>query len=393
MLHRNFFMLRLMGCQNPFASMAKESSDPPDYTPVASANKEVAELQMAQADRNLAFQQQQYADLKPYVQAQLDQGLASAKTQSEIMQQNADYAAAQRAKTDTLFDPVKEQMVKEAMDYGGTADQSGLAQAAAANVDQQFDQQRSAMDRSLTSMGVNPNSGKFVSSNRAMDIAQAGQRAAQQTAARQTAKDKGIALRAGAANYGAGLGNTSANAYNTAVGAGSAAAGSAGAGVGGANQSAAGVSNAYGQYNSVANTMMQGNQMMMSGLNTAAGIDQANAQGTNQLIGTAAGLGGMIALSSKEAKEDKSTVDTEAVLEGLAKVKVGSWKYKDGMGDGGRHVGPYAEDVQASLGDEVAPNGKAIDLVSMQGVQTAAIQALNKKVDKLSKQVGGKKGA
>ncbi len=295
MLHRNFVMLRLMGCPDPFRSIYNESPDPPDYTPVANANKEVAEMQMAQADRNLAFQKEQYADLKPYVQAQLDQGLASANTQNEIMKQNADYASAQRAKTDSMFDPVKAQMVKEAMDYGGEADQSSLAQSAAANVDQQFDQQRGAMERGLTSMGVNPNSGKFVSSARTMDIAQAGQRAAQQTAARQTARDKGIGLRAGAANYGAGLGNASANAYNTAVGAGSAAAVAGSAGIGGANQSAAGVSNAYNGYNGVANTMMQGNQMMMSGLNAAAGIDQANAQGTNQLIGTAAGLG-MIAL-------------------------------------------------------------------------------------------------
>lgn len=295
MLHYNFIALIRMGCPDPFRSIYNESSDPPDYTPVANANKEVAEMQMAQADKSLEFSKQQYADLKPYVQAQLDQGLASANTQNEIMKQNADYASAQRAKTDSMFDPVKAQMVKEAMDYGGEADQSSLAQSAAANVDQQFDQQRGAMERGLTSMGVNPNSGKFVSSARTMDIAQAGQRAAQQTAARQTAKDKGIGLRAGAANYGAGLGNASANAYNTAVGAGSAAAGAGSAGISGANQSAAGVSNAYNGYNGVANTMMQGNQMMMSGLNTAAGIDQANAQGTNQLIGTSAGLG-MIAL-------------------------------------------------------------------------------------------------
>lgn len=392
MLHRNFILLRLMGCPNPFASMANESADPPDYTPVANANKEVAELQMAQADKNLAFQKEQYADLKPYVQAQLDQGLASANTQNAIMQQNADYAAAQRAKTDAMFDPVKQQMVKESMDYGGAADQSALAQSAAANVDAQFDAQRSATQRNLTSMGVNPNSGKFVSSDRALGIAQAGQRAAQQTAARQTAKDKGISLRAGAANYGAGLGNASANAYNTAVGAGSAAAGSAGAGIGGANQSAAGVSNAYGGYNNVANTMMQGNQMAMSGLNTIAGVNQANAQGTNQLIGTAAGLG-LLALSSKDAKEGKAPVSEEQVLDRIKDVPVESWKYKDGMGDGGSHIGPYAEDVQASLGDAVAPGGKAIDMVSMQGAQLAAIKALDKKVSALQKRVDGKRRA
>ena len=49
MLHYNFIALIRMGCPDPFRSIYNESSDPPDYTPVASANKEVAEMQMAQA--------------------------------------------------------------------------------------------------------------------------------------------------------------------------------------------------------------------------------------------------------------------------------------------------------------------------------------------------------
>jgi hypothetical protein len=60
---------------------------------------------------------------------------------------------------------------------------------------------------------------------------------------------------------------------------------------------------------------------------------------------------------------------------------VDSWKYKDGIADGGRHVGPYAEDVQRELGDEVAPGGKQIDVISMSGAQTAAIKGLAEKLD------------
>jgi hypothetical protein len=36
----------------------------------------------------------------------------------------------------------------------------------------------------------------------------------------------------------------------------------------------------------------------------------------------------------------------------------------------------------------VAPNGKAIDMVSINGITMAAIQELSKKVDKLTNKVG-----
>lgn len=89
--------------------------------------------------------------------------------------------------------------------------------------------------------------------------------------------------------------------------------------------------------------------------------------------------------SSKELKEDGEPIDDEKALEGLTKVPVESWKYKDGVEDGGRHVGPYAEDMQAQFGDSVAPGGIGLDMVSVTGQHHAAIRALAKKVDRLER--------
>ena len=64
--------------------------------------------------------------------------------------------------------------------------------------------------------------------------------------------------------------------------------------------------------------------------------------GAGQLVGTAATMGMM--MSSKDFKEGKEPVDSEMAVEAFKKLPVESWKYKDGIADGGRGIGPYAED-------------------------------------------------
>lgn len=41
------------------------------------------------------------------------------------------------------------------------------------------------------------------------------------------------------------------------------------------------------------------------------------------------------------------------------------------------------QDVQRTMGDKVAPKGKKIDLVSMNGITMAAVQGLSQKVDRI----------
>jgi hypothetical protein len=63
------------------------------------------------------------------------------------------------------------------------------------------------------------------------------------------------------------------------------------------------------------------------------------------------------------------------------------WEYdpaKGGPNDGGQpHTGPMAQDVNATMGEQAAPGGKAIDLVTMNGKLMLGMQALAKRVDQL----------
>lgn len=70
--------------------------------------------------------------------------------------------------------------------------------------------------------------------------------------------------------------------------------------------------------------------------------------------------------------------DGKRSLDAVRKTGNYSWNYRKG---GDRHVGPMAQDLQRNFGNEVAPDGKQVDLVSMNGHMFAAVQELAKQVD------------
>lgn len=107
--------------------------------------------------------------------------------------------------------------------------------------------------------------------------------------------------------------------------------------------------------------------------------------GYAQAGGTALGAYlGYLALtgSSRAFKTNGVPVDAQAVLDAIKAIPVETWRYRPEFG-GTPHVGPYAEDVHAHFGNFVAPNGRVIDLVSMNGVLMAAVQALLTRVEQL----------
>ena len=105
-----------------------------------------------------------------------------------------------------------------------------------------------------------------------------------------------------------------------------------------------------------------------------------------QAIGTAAGMwAGGRASSDYRAKEGRDEFDGETALNGLKAVPIESWSYKDGEGPPGRQVGPMAQDANMMLGEKVAPGGKAIDMISMNGLLMSAVKQLAKEVDGLKK--------
>lgn len=375
-----------------FAFCGGMCSEPeaPDYSGIAAANEASAQLSKAAADNQLAFSKDQYEFLKPYIQKQLQTGQDVAAQQQTDAAKASDRADQQWSQYQTTFQPIEERMAKEATEYGNAADQERAAGQAATDVTQQFQSQRSAAQRQLTSMGVKPNAGNFMAVNREMDASEAAARAAAMTGTRQAVKDKGVSLRAGAAAFGRNQTNTAGQQVGLATGSGSAATQSAGAGVGSTMAAGSQVAGGYGAQMSSANSSIQAN-LGMGGLMNSAYGNQAQMYGSQmaglgQLVGTAAGFygkpqGSGAVASSRDFKESKAPVDSSAAVEAFKNLDVDSWKYKDGIADGGRHVGPYAEDVQRELGDEVAPGGKQIDVISMSGAQTAAIKGLAEKLD------------
>lgn len=375
-----------------FAFCGDPCSEPeaPDYSGIASANEKSAELAAQAANNQLAFSREQYDFLKPYIQNQLETGQSVAAQQQTDAAKASDRADQQWEQYQTTFQPIEEQMAKEAMDYGSAADQERAAGQAATDVSQQFQSQRAAAQRQLTSMGVKPNAGTFMSANREMDASEAAARASAMTGTRQAVKDKGVSLRAGAAAFGRNQTNTAGQQLGLSTGSGSAATQSSGAGVGSTMAAGSQVAGGYGAQIGAANSSIQAN-LGLGGLQNAAYGNQAQMYGSQmaglgQLVGTAAGFygkqpGSGAAVSSKALKEGKVPIDPGKVVEAFKNLDVESWKYKDGVADGGRHVGPYAEDVQREFGDEVAPGGKQIDMISMSGAQTAAIKGLAEQLE------------
>lgn len=93
-------------------------------------------------------------------------------------------------------------------------------------------------------------------------------------------------------------------------------------------------------------------------------------------LGGTLGSSAILAKSDKNVKTDIAEIDEDKALEGVKKLPIKAWRYKDGSE---RHVGPMAQDYSAEFG---GPD-KMIDLVSSNGISFAAIKALAKKVDKL----------
>lgn len=117
-------------------------------------------------------------------------------------------------------------------------------------------------------------------------------------------------------------------------------------------------------------------------------------------------VSGKMGLSSKETRPSDIDLKTgfttmigKKALEGVNKIPISSWSYKDENAYGkGRHIGGMAQDMYKQFGDEAAPGGKKINLVSMNGINMAAIQGLSQKQEDLQKKIedgslGSKSGA
>ena len=90
--------------------------------------------------------------------------------------------------------------------------------------------------------------------------------------------------------------------------------------------------------------------------------------------------------SDRNVKTDMKSFSPQAAIEALKNIPIKFWKYKDSAdsADGGKqHLGPMAQDVQAALGDSVAPGGKKISIPNMLSATMAAVQGLSEKMESM----------
>ena len=312
-------------------------------------------------------------DLKPMQQRQLQ--LAEQATQSYLEDAKlARETARSRLEEDKANKDLRDRVKSDAMGYDSQANIDRRMGIAAASSNQQFSNARDQSLRSLSRYGVNPNSTAFARTNERLTRDQALATAGMQTGAAFDTMDKAIALRAGVNEAASGRSNTAGQflgiagaSTGGAVGAGSGAMADARANAGMVGQGAGYGLQGYGQSGNLYGQEFQGR---MQGYNA----QMQAISGIGQGVGMAAG---MAFKSARDSKEDMRPVAEGRALDAIENLDVEAWRYKSGQGDGGRHIGPYAEDFkrETGLGD-----GRSISVQDAIGLTMKAVQDLAQEV-------------
>jgi Chaperone of endosialidase len=313
-----------------------------------------------------------------------DAQLAQMKTQTAIAQDYADY-------NKSTFRPLERGIVDQANIYDTQSRRDAEAGKAVADVGQQVDAARVEQSRNLERMGVDPSSGRALALQGTMGLGEAAAKAGAAQKARTQVETTGFARKMDAASLGRGLASSQSTAAGLALTSGNSSVASGTTPLAIASQGAGLMQTGFNTAISANNSAGQlyGQQAQIH--NTA----DANSNAWMNAAGTVAGM----AISDKNAKKGihpvnddealESVPDNEA-LEQVASTPVATWSYKDSSAaaDGGqKHIGPMAQDVRKTMGDKIAPGGKKIDLISLNGKNMAAIGALKRQFDSLDSKV------
>lgn len=369
------------------------ASDPfAGFSAMMQAN--AAGQQAALGQNWLDFAKQQFA-VSNERQTGVD-ALTKRVTESQLAAQDqaAGWAAEDRARYKSIFQPMQDKFIDKANNWDSADAQVKAAAEASADVKNAFAAQDAQRQRAMAAKGINPTSGAYAGIERGADAETALAGAGAQNVARNQLRKEAVALQGDALNIGSGLPSQAGDALRLGVGAGSSASG-VGLGAEGNFRSNVGIMNsgfqgAGGLYESAGNIWGDLNKTRTSILN---GQDERASEGFGALASGAGAFGGyfgkdimgglgklgtsaMAFLSDEDAKEDKREV--RGVLDALNKIPVEAWSYKDGEGDGGEHVGAYAQDFKKATG---LGDGKSINVIDALGVTMGAVKELAEKVE------------
>jgi hypothetical protein len=267
-------------------SKDNDAPPPPDYTPLANASAESAKWANDLAKEQFAWAKEQWTENKKVSDQFVDFAMGQ-------MDRQAEWAASDRERYETIFQPLEEQLAADAESYASPERQAAEAGKAEADVAQQFEQARRTAQERLESYGVDPTQTRSGAMDLQTRIAEAASQAAAGNTARERTEATGRALRSEAINVGKG--------YPAQVGASAAGAQNAGTGaVASGNQTTATGASTMGtapQYGGLANQSI-GNWGNILNQGYGNQLDAWKAeQSSSSGIGSMAGLAGSIITS------------------------------------------------------------------------------------------------
>ena len=260
-------------------------ADTPDYSGlIDAANNSYSTLSSLGRDQ-LEFAKEQYNDLKPLYESLVDSQLG---LQNQALRNSTLYNQTFQ----NTYMPMMAEYANDARNFNTEAYREELAQKAAVDTARAFTTMQGATNRSLASMGINPNSGRFMGITRANEANLAAQRAGAMTSARRTAEAEGQNRVANAINVGQNFANMGNASGQLALTAGSTAGNTAMAvGNNYMNNLSAGIGTIGNAYSS----QMNGLSSVLNSQTSIYGSQAAQMGsiygGIGNLVGTAGGIG------------------------------------------------------------------------------------------------------
>jgi hypothetical protein len=148
------------------------------------------------------------------------------------------------------------------------------------------------------------------------------------------------------------------------------------------NQGSVVISDASAGFSSDSAYSTANNQLTMR---FAGGARIFTNQGLTSGVEISAGGGSWNTVSDRRKKENFETLDTETILHKVAQLPLTSWNYKSQPATT-RHIGPMAQDFYAAFGLDGIANDTTINSSDIDGVNMAAIQALEKRTRQLQEE-------
>lgn len=333
----------------------------------------------------LAWYQAEYAKTQP----QRDKAIATSQAAADSQLQGMQFAnqqaqeAAQRNKT--LFQPLEDKVVADAQNYDTPERRQQAAAEAQASVEKAYGSAQDGLARTLARNGTSVNSGRSLALMQDAALSKAKAVTGATSDATRNVEQQGYARKMDAVGLGKGVIGNQATQQQIATTTGNAAVGSAGAGVNAAQSGAAMMGQGFG-------TALQGQGQAGNLYGQAASLQQSASNANTALFGSLGTAAGMFMSDAAKKRKTGKPANTASMLEQIERTPVDQgWQYdptKGGVDDGGQpHDGPMAQNVRRTMGDAVAPGGKVIDLVSMNGRLMGGMQELAKRLKAVEQKV------